>query len=175
MRYQILLAVGIALANLAFPAAVRADCQPASSVAEALAATEIAFVGTVFAAVEGEPGAAFIVDEVWVGDLPETIGVRGMGDAGFMEDDRHWAIGVRYLVIPYVDGGVLRDHICTATTEWREELADLRPEDARAPGESPSPPGEGIPIEVLGVLAALGVLGIVGLIAFRHGTPARQP
>jgi hypothetical protein len=37
------------------------------------------------------------------------------------------AIGVRYLVVPIVDGNVLRDSICSATTEWRPELAALRP------------------------------------------------
>ena len=172
MRYQILLVLGIALANLSFPAIARADCQPASSVEEALAAAEIAFVGTVFATGGREPGAALLVDEVWLGELPGTIEVRGMGDAGFMEDDRQWAIGVRYLVVPYVERGVLRDHICTATTEWRDELAVFKPEGARAPEEAPRGSGGGIPTEVLAVVAALAVLGIVGLIAFRHGSPS---
>ena len=171
MRYRILLAVGLALANLSFPAVARADCQPASSVQEALANAEVAFVGTVVAAVQGEPGASFLVDEVWVGNLPPTTEVRGIGDAGFLEDDRRWIVGVRYLVIPYVDGAVLRDNICTATLEWTDELAALKPQGAQGPDEGQGGSDRGISGELLGVAAALLLLGIVGFIAFRDGSP----
>lgn len=174
MRYQILLALGIALANLSLPAVVRADCQPASSIQEALATAEIAFVGTVVAAAGGGPRAAFSVEEIWVGELGATVEVRGMGDAGLMEDDRQWTLGARYLVIPYVDRGALRDSICSATTEWRDELAVLRPEGARAPEESPSGSDGGVRPELLALAVALGVLGIVALVAFRHGPPSGQ-
>lgn len=173
MRYQILPAIGLALANLAFPAIARADCQPASSVEEALAAAEIAFVGTVVAAVEGESRAGFSVEEVWVGDLPAATEVRGLRDAGLSEDDRRWTLGVRYLVIPYVDRGVLRDNICSATVEWRDELAALRPPGAQSPEEGPSGSDDGIPGAVLAVAAAVGVLIVVGLIAFGRRSPSR--
>lgn len=157
----------IALADLLLPTVARADCQPASSIREALTTAEVAFVGRVVAAAAEKPGATFSVEEVWVGDLPPTVEVRGMGDAGFMEDDRQWEPGFRYLVIPYVERGVLRDHICTATTEWIDELAVLRPEGARPPEEVPGGSGEP-PTEVLIFVGAVVVLVGVSAFAFRR-------
>jgi len=170
MRFQILSATGLALATLAFPAVARADCQPASSVEDALAAAEIAFVGTVVAAVDDEPGAGFRVEEVWVGELPAAVEVRGMGDEGFMEDDRRWTLGARYLVIPYLDDGVLRDNICSASLEWRDDLAALRP-DAHPPEGETDGSGGGVPGAVVALAAAIGVLAIAGVVAFRRGLP----
>jgi hypothetical protein len=172
MRYQILLAVGIALASLAFPAVARADCQPASSIKDALATAEIAFVGTVVAAVDGGPRAVFSVEEVWVGQLLATAEVRGLGDAGFMEDDRQWTVGVRYLVIPFVEAGLLRDTICSATSEWRDELAALRPPTAHPPG------GLGtvsdVPVQLLLLGGAAALIAVVSFAAFRHRAGPRR-
>ena len=162
------LVLALTLATLLFPAVARADCQPASSVKEALATAEVAFVGTVVGAAVDEPGATFSVEEVWVGQLPATVEVRGMGDAGFMEDDRQWEPGFRYLVIPYVERGVLRDHICTATTKWLDALAVLRPEGAQPPEEAPGGSGGGPSTEVLLLIGAVVVLIVVSAFAFRR-------
>lgn len=166
MRYQTLLAAGLGLAGLAFPAVARADCQPASSVEEALSAAEVAFVGTVVAAADAGPRAAFSVEEVWVGQLAATVDVRGMGDAGLLEDDRQWTLGVRYLVIPYVEAGVLRDNICSATVEWREELAALRPPTAHPPGEQDATTD--VPFQLLLVGGAVALFGAISIVAFRR-------
>ena len=166
MRAHLLPAAGLLLTTLIAPAVVRADCQPASSVEEALASAPVAFVGTVVAAQAGAPGATLRVDEVWVGTVPETVVVRGMGDGVFMEDDRHWTMGATYLVIPYLEGGVLRVHICTATTEWRDDLAALRPPDAHAPEDAAS--GPDVPGAILAVVAVAAVLTIVAGYAFRR-------
>jgi hypothetical protein len=146
------------------PSAAVADCQPAGSVEEALATTEIAFVGTVITSAEGRSGAGFRVEEVWVGSVGETVELHGMGAGDeLMEDDRHWQAGARYLVIPYVEGGRLRDHLCTATTEWRPELAELRP--AGATTVAPATESGGVPV----ILLVLGGLLALGLAAFAVG------
>ena len=124
---------------------------------------QIAFVGTVVA-VEG-PAATFAVREVWAGAVADRIQVRGLSDrigeadtgfgAGFTEDDRHWTEGATYLVIPWVDGGVLRDSVCTATAEWRAEFEDLRPSDARVVAATEEAPAL-VPTPIL--IAGIGVL-----------------
>jgi len=128
-----------ALLPLLSSAPVAADCQPAESIERVLPKADVAFVGTV-TALEG-PVATFAVREVWAGDVADTVIVRGLTDdlggvdagfgAGFSEDDRQWTAGGTYLVVPWVDGAVLRDNICTATTEWSADLESLRPSDAR--------------------------------------------
>ena len=66
-----------------------------------------------------------------------------------------------------VDGGFLRDSVCTATAEWRAEFEDLRPADARittateeAPATFPTP----ILIVGIGVL----LLTLASVLAFRR-------
>jgi hypothetical protein len=169
-----LLALTVALMfALATPASASADCRPAPPIDQALRAAPVAFVGTVVA-VEG-PSARFAVTEVWAGDVGPTVEVRGLADLGgrdggfgpgFSEDDRHWTEGTAYLVLPTVDGGVLRDHLCTATTDWRDELAALRP--ANAVIVEPAASEGDAPVAVL-ALAALGVAAVlVGAVAFRR-------
>jgi hypothetical protein len=164
--------VALAIALLP-PAPARADCEPAGPIEEALAVAPVAFVGTV-TALDG-PAARFAVAEVWAGSVGATVEVRGLGDGGpdtgfgaaFMEDDRRWSMGTTYLVVPFVDGTVLRDHLCTATTEWRDELAALRPPGATTPTPEALSPGTGIPA-ALAVLAAAAAVGAIGWLAFRR-------
>jgi hypothetical protein len=150
-------------------APVAGDCEPAGPPAAALRAAEIAFVGTVVD-VAGST-ATFEVREVWAGDdVPARVEVHGLaGDGGddvpvFSEDDRVWVRGETYLVLPFPDGGVLRDHICTATSEWTDDLAALRPPDARIPAEPAVAPGIPAPMLVT-VATALG-LGVISYLAF---------
>jgi hypothetical protein len=165
-------AIGIGLGFSAAP--VAADCQPAGPVQEALPAAPIAFVGTA-TSVEG-PVATFAVREVWAGEVPDTVEVRGLADdvgvdagfgAGFSEDDRQWAEGETYLVVPFVDGAVLRDSICTATTEWSAELQALRPTNARiATAEEAG--GAIVPTELIVIGAVMLVIAGASVIAFRR-------
>jgi hypothetical protein len=152
---------------------VAADCQPAPPLDEALGVAPAAFVGTVIG-VDG-PSARFAVSEVWAGEIGPTVEVRGLADLGgrdggfgpgFSEDDRRWTDGATYLVLPSVDGGVLRDHLCTATTEWREELAALRPETAIVVSAESAEGGGGLPLPILALVAAAVAIAVIGGMAF---------
>jgi hypothetical protein len=156
MRIRHLVATAAILGALALPAPALADCQPAGELTQELAQAPIAFVGTVMeigpAARAGN--ARFHVEDVWVGHLRETVTVYGLSSEQVSEDDRTWEVGARYLVEPIVDGNVLRDTICSATAEWRPELAALRPS-----GVPSSATGIGVPLlPILGVTAFVLVL-----------------
>ena len=163
-----LIAPILAMAWAAAAGPVAADCDPAGSPEEVLPTAEVAFVGRV---VEVQDGVArFAVSEVWAGAVGESVEVRGVTDlAGNAvgEDDRQWVKAEMYLVIPFVDGPVLRDHICTATTAWTDELAGLRPADARE--IVPEAPEEGV-VSIGFVIFVVTLVGVVGLslIAFRR-------
>jgi hypothetical protein len=158
----------LALALVAIHGPVAADCQPAGPPAEVLPNAEVAFVGEVVN-VAG-PRARFAVTEVWAGEVGEVVEVRGIMDNvdpnAFGEDDRQWTVGNVYLVIPFVDGNVLREHICTSTVEWQPELAELRPGDAEV-AESPADQG-GVPLPLLAVTAIGVVVAGVSALAFRR-------
>ena len=154
-----------ALVALLVATPVAADCDLASFEKE-LATAPVAFVGTV-TSLSG-PVATFGVLEIWSGDVPDPVEVRGLTDLPetmFGEDDRQWQTGKTYLVFPIVDGDVLRDSICTATAEWTPELERFRPADARfvaGDGSEPAPIGR----IVVGVVI-LAVAGASAL-AFRR-------
>jgi hypothetical protein len=173
-RIRRILPLSISLAWLVGAAPVAADCQPAGPIEDALAAAPIAFVGTA-ASVDG-PVATFAVREVWAGEVPDTVEVRGLADdagvdvgfgAGFSEDDRQWSAGETYLVIPFVDGAVLRDSICTATTEWSPELEALRPADARIVAAEEAG-GAAVPTELILVGTVVLLVAGASVLAFRR-------
>ena len=160
----------LAIATLAVgvtPAA--ADCQMAGPIEDELAAAEVAFVGTATEVIGSM--ARFEVHEVWAGSVGNAVEVHGLtSGVEFSEDDRHWQPGTRYLVVPYVEGQVLRDSICSATVEWDDELGDLRPPDAIIAGSEAGaePEGGAVPLALIAVLGAvIGVAG-VSLLAFRR-------
>jgi hypothetical protein len=156
---------------------VAADCNLAGPPEEVLPTAQIAFVGRAIE-VDG-PIARFAVSEVWAGRVDPVVEGRGLLDpldpkedgrqpmdrpaerAQLSEDDRQWVEGALYLVIPFVDGNVLRDHICTATTEWTDELAALRPASAQMV-QVPTPIG---PVFI--GLSAVAILAL-SILAFRH-------
>jgi hypothetical protein len=168
-------AAAVAVASVT-PRHAAADCAPMGTAAEALPTSEVAFVGEV-ARVDG-PVAQLVVHEIWAGDLPSTVEVRGLNDAaggeyvgwgpGMSEDDRTWTLGETYLVIPYVDGNVLRDSICSATTVWTPELEELRPADARTVSAGEADP-TGPPVPAWLAAAGVGVVLVAGasVLAFR--------
>ena len=160
-----LLPVALALPCLLLSAPAGADCQMAGSVAEELARVRVAFVGTV-TQVNGST-ATFDVAEVWKGDVGEVAEVGGAFDDGsFGEDDRGWNDGATYLILPYVDGGSLRDTICSATTEWTDDLAALRPAGAEMRGAEPAPSGPSILLVGIGLVVVL--FAGISWIAFRR-------
>jgi hypothetical protein len=178
-------ASAIALGILGFVTwPVAADCELMGAVEDVLPTAQVAFVGTV-ASVEG-PAAQFEVHEVWAGTIQPGVVVRGALDepgpdagfgAGFSEDDRHWDVGTTYLVLPYADGGTLRDNVCTATVAWTDDLADLRPADAEIYTGTDGPAATGsfsIPAPLIVAAAAVVGMGLVSLLAFRRrGEPPR--
>ena len=145
---------------------VRADCQPAGPIEEALAAAPIAFVGTATEVIGSM--ARFEVHEVWAGAVANGVEVHGLtSGVEFSEDDRRWEAGTRYLVVPIIEGQVLRDSICTATTEWGAELEALRPATARLVEGEPAPEVSFPPALIL-VGAVVLLLGGISLLAFRR-------
>jgi hypothetical protein len=164
MRIAWLLA-GLASVLGAVPAA--ADCQPAGLIQEELPRAAIAFVGTAVDVVGSM--ATFEVHEVWAGTVANPVEVHGLtSGVEFSEDDRRWEAGTRYLVVPIVDGGVLRDSFCTPTTDWRPELAALRPATAEIFDPGSDERAVSIPPALL--LAGVVVLLVVGAsaLAFRR-------
>jgi hypothetical protein len=178
MPNRSVLVAAVAIAWLMAPARAVADCEPVGPVAEVLPDAEIAFVGTV-TDVRGSV-AILSVREIWAGQVTDVVEVRGLGDEGRgpvvelvegpSEDDRSWTPGVTYLVLPMVLGlaedAVLRDHLCSATTEWTEELARLRPADARFVTSETETSGPSLPVLLIGLVAS----AIVGAswLAFRR-------
>jgi hypothetical protein len=168
---RLLLSTLLALPALAVVTPASADCDMAGPLEEELQTAEVAFVGEVTSITGAR--AMFAVREIWSGNIADSVEVRGLGDEGRgpvpgvvegpSEDDRSWAAGTTYLVVPYVDGNVLRDHICTATTQWTEDLAILRPADARVVVEAARPP---VAIALIAIVS-LTFLAI-SLFAFRR-------
>lgn len=175
IRLRLLPVIALAIAWLSLAPPVAADCEPAGPVAEALRAAPVAFVGTVVA-VEG-PAARFAVAEIWAGEVGAQVEVRGLsersigrsveGPQGSTEDDRHWTNGATYLVVPWVEGSMLRDSICTATTEWSDDLAVLRPADATIVA-SQAPASAGPPVWILAIAVATVALAAGSALAFRR-------
>jgi hypothetical protein len=150
-----------------------ADCQPVDSVEAALGSAEIAFVGTAVAVSEERATATFRVEETWAGTVGSVVEVFGLnGGRGPSEDDRIWQAGHRYLVIPYVIGVQLVDHICSGTSPWSDEMAAFRPPNATL-AEAPAAPAAAPDWPVLTAVAAALVLALVGWLAFRRAGGTR--
>lgn len=178
MRLPIVALFACGLVMLAAAPPAVADCQMAGPIEAELRLAPVAFVGRV-TSTEGA-SARFAVSEVWAGNVAETVEVRGISDLGggraepavgepfpIGEDDRLWTVGATYLVIPTIEGEVLRDSICSATTEWVPELAALRPADARIIGADGQDDEGGLPLPAVVVLGSLALLGVLSVLAFR--------
>jgi hypothetical protein len=168
LRHALPLVLALALVAIAGP--VAADCQPAGPPAEVLPTAEVAFVGEVVDT-DG-PRARFAVSEVWAGQVADVVEVRGITDdlgANVIgEDDRQWTIGDRYLVIPFVDGDVLREHMCTSTVAWQPELEELRPGNAEVPSSRADLGSAPIPMALMAVLVVGVAVAGVSVLAFRR-------
>jgi hypothetical protein len=162
MRITRALLLGSLAACLVAVAPAAADCQLAGPIEEELPAAPIAFVGTVTEVIGSM--ARFEVHEVWSGAVANGVEVHGLtSGVEFSEDDRRWEEGTRYLVVPFIEGQVLRDSICTATTGWRAELEALRPATARVIGGEPA---DDVPVPPALLLAGAVILVLAAASAF---------
>jgi hypothetical protein len=166
MRFGRLVALLGLLGVLVGAAPVAADCQLGGPIEEELPAAPLVFVGTATEVIGSM--ARFEVHEVWAGTVANGVEVHGLtSGVEFSEDDRRWETGARYLVVPFIEGQVLRDSICSPTTEWREELEALRPATARLVEGEPVD-GIAFPPALILVGAVVLVLGGISLLAFRR-------
>jgi hypothetical protein len=169
IRFALALAL-LAAAVMSVPA--RAACDAAPPLADAIAAADIVFVGTVADVSRRDSTATFAVEEVWRGDrLPAVVTVHGSSDTAVAaNDDRAWRLGGRYLVTATDDDGTLRDNACSASRPWTDALAALRPADAHPPvDETPTsgPPGDPPYALVFLLIVAGGALGAFLLLRHR--------
>jgi hypothetical protein len=151
--------------------ATGASCAEPVPLDQALAEAETVFVGTVSELQHEGRLARFVVDEVWKGEVPATVLVSGgpppsqlegsgPGETIVTSVDRHFEVGMRYLVVPFwVDQGVYIDSGCSVTQVYDSSLAQYRPESAHPPVEA------GIDDAVLTARVALGVIAVVAAAA----------
>ena len=173
LRLALGLPILVASALFVAPGVALADCAMPPPVGQAALTADIVFVGTVTATTNGNRWAEVAVREVWRGpDVPATVVVQGgPGGNAMTSVDRSFQVGVTYVFFPYLDAstGALTDNSCTSTTVLTDEMAKLRPADARQPLAGPDPGPVGFDVESLlpfGVaLAVFAVLLVVGLVA----------
>jgi hypothetical protein len=119
-----------ALGALALAPPASASCIPLPPLARALASADTVFVGTALEVTNHGRTATFRVEEVWKGDVAETVVVYG-GQEGanvFSSVDRTYRAGKRYLVIPYrSERDAFWDNSCSSTREYASGLDHLRP------------------------------------------------
>ena len=152
-------------------------------IAAAVAAGDPVFVGTVTGVRNNDRWALVRVEGVWSGpDLPDTVEVRGseIVDPNTWTDiDRTFLAGRRYLFELDLQKGALRDHACTGTSLWVDELLRFRPAGAHAPAAADVVSTEAVdPLGVVGPPAVAGgaglaVLGVVTAVARRRRNSTR--
>lgn len=170
MRIGRSVAAALALAVSLLPGTATASCGEMPPIDEHLSAAEIVFVGTVVSLTNVDRTALVDVHEVWSGAaLPAQVTVHGgMDDPQTMTSvDRTYSVGVRYLFAVTIQGDRMSDDACTATREWTDELADLRPATVATPAQPESDPGVGIPATAIAIAAAVLLIGLVSVLAFR--------
>jgi len=163
------LAAAAALVIGAMPAA--ASCAPPIPIDQALRDADTVFIGSVVGLANADRRATFAVDEVWRGpDLPAQVVVHGGPDGDmFTSVDRTWETDGRYLVFGLMVEGQLTDNACSNTQLWSDDLAPLRPSDARPPlDQAEGATTGGIPGTVLVVIGVFGAIGLVSLLVFRR-------
>lgn len=162
--------LGVAVGLL--PGTVLASCAGFPAIEEHLERAEIVFIGTVVSLADSDRTAVVDVEEVWRGEeIPARVTVYGAADPDdptmMTSVDRVYASSTRYLFAVTLDEGRLRDDSCTATREWSEDLAALRPTTVTTPVPVESDPGAGVPAPAIAIVLAVIAIGAVGLLAFR--------
>ncbi|MGH8944536.1 MAG: hypothetical protein ACRDVL_00100 [Acidimicrobiia bacterium] len=143
-RVESLALLVLVLLVMAAPAA-GASCVDPLPIDKALAEAETVFVGTVSDLEHDGRLADFMVEEVWKGEVAARVLVSGgpalseldaigPGETIVTSVDRHFEVGVRYLVVPWgVDQGVYMDNSCSVTQVYDSSLDEYRPESAQPP------------------------------------------
>lgn len=170
MRIGRSIAAALALAVSLLPGTAAASCGEMPPIDEHLSAAQIVFVGTVVSLTNADRTALVDVHEVWSGAaLPAQVTVHGgMDDPQAMSSiDRTYSAGVRYLFAVTMQGDRMSDDACTATREWTDELADLRPATVATPPPLESDPGAGIPATAIAIAGAVLLIGLGSVLAFR--------
>ena len=136
LRLVASLAVAVGLYVATAPTAFATYCLPPDLDA-AQREADVVFVGTVAGVVNQGRWATVAVEEIWSGiDLPAVVEVRGseiVNQDVWFSADRTYTAGQRYVFAVEVDDGRLRDHACTATLAWSDELGRFRPVVVRGP------------------------------------------
>lgn len=104
---------------------------------------QVVFVGTVNETSSRGRIASFRVEEIWKGaPLPTEVEVRGGPDDpnAVTSVDRHFEIGMRYLVFPTGDARSFEDNNCSPTRAYTDDLDAHRPPNAVSsqPGAQPA-------------------------------------
>ncbi|MDH3398805.1 MAG: hypothetical protein OEM81_13380 [Acidimicrobiia bacterium] len=166
-----------------------ASCAEAVPIEQALAEAQTVFVGRVTDLQYDGRLAAFLVEDVWKGEVNGTTVVSGgpslselqaareQGQDVFTSVDRSYAAGERYLVISYGgDGQVLLDNACSATQPFADDLTQYRPASAHAPVAPAAPDIDPAGLSVwawIGLATlALGVAGAMVAMTLRQPPPS---
>lgn len=150
-----------------------ASCAPPIPIEQALSNSDSVFVGTIVGLANADRDATFAVDEVWRGpDLAaEVVAHGGPGGNGASSVDRTWEAGAKYLVFASIADGQLTDNSCSTTQIWSDDLAALRPSDARPPGDPNDSTTPGLPGALVVVIGVVAALGLVSFLVFRSRPP----
>ncbi|MFN2502919.1 MAG: hypothetical protein ABR540_01570 [Acidimicrobiales bacterium] len=134
-----------------------ASCAPTPAVPQALAESDLVFIGTAVSLANDDRWATFVIERTWKGDPgAERVEVRagppgsggGGGNGAATSVDRTYQLGTRYLVFAravssgdrsYGARALWSDNACSATQPYTAGLDQFRPERA-APLDERTPP-----------------------------------
>ncbi len=160
-RLLVLLAA-VALALLSAGVASAALCNSPPPLERAIRDAKFVFVGTVTSTAYRDLVATFTVEDVWKGDVGQSVRVNGAGQplaaleeaesggAGVTASfERTYQRGERYLVVSHAaSGGALEDHSCSATQPFTSRLRSYAPAEAGdAAAEAAATPTAALPPE----------------------------
>lgn len=120
-------------------------------VPDAIVQSDVVVVGTVTATRSRDRIATVKVEEVWKGDVGNTLQVAGgpAEDNAATSVDRTYVVGTRYLLFAIEPGAHARqgtfgaryeDNSCSTTQTWSESLSAFRPVSATVVTEPPPTP-----------------------------------
>ena len=161
----------LALALALLPGTAAASCIEFPPIEEHLAQAQVVLVGTVQAVTNQDRTAQVEVHEIWRGgDIPALVTVYGGPDDPNMatSTDRSYRPGIRYLFAVQALDGRLEDNGCTATQEWTDDLAALRPANATSPPATTADErGGSVPTAAIVIGLAVLAVAATSIFAFR--------
>lgn len=173
MRRRALPAASLALGlSLLLATGAQASCiEDTRSVEQQVADAEVVFVGTVTGLRNDGRTALIDVESIWKGpDLAAEVVVHGGPDGTNVATsvDRTWQTGVRYLVVPRIEGDRLVDDQCSPTRPYESDMTQAEPADVRTPSAAGAAAASPTPWIVGGVGGALLAAGLVYLVVRRR-------